>query len=170
MKMKAFDNMSSVIHVYTDGSCIGNGTASAIGGWAAVLANEKQQLRITGHGGQTTNNRMELQAAIEGLRAVSNVTCPIHLYTDSKYVQQGCESWLAAWKLNGWRTSSKKPVKNVDLWKQLDEQLLRLCVTLHWIRGHNGHPMNELVDQLAMLASRSKAGIRERRNAGDVRL
>lgn len=142
----------SLIKVYTDGSCLGNGTENAKGGWAAVIEGAAEQLRLSGYGGQTTNNRMELTAAIEGLKAVDN-NSRVELYTDSKYVQQGCESWLAGWKRNNWRTSSKSPVKNEDLWRALDEQLNRLDVKLFWVRGHNGDPFNELVDRLAVNAS-----------------
>lgn len=162
--------MTSIITIYTDGSCHGNGTAFAVGGWAAILENQSKQLRITGQAHQTTNQRMELQAALEGLRAVKNTKAEVHLYTDSSYVQKGCMEWLPAWKRNGWRRRRNKAILNDDLWRALDEQLQRLKVEVHWVKGHNGHPMNELADQLAGLASEGKGKASVRRRTGDLTL
>src|SRR5690554_1853562 len=124
--------MNSIIHIYTDGACKGNGNASALGGWAAVIDDGKQQLRLSGHGGHTTSNRMELQAVIEALQVIQTMDGAAHLHTDSKYVQLGCTEWPAKWKANGWRTSARKPVKNDDLWKVLDDLLQGLFVVFHW--------------------------------------
>lgn len=162
--------MNQLIDLYTDGACLGNGTLSARGGWAAVLDNGEKQLRLSGYGGQTTNQRMELQAAIGGLQAIKKTDKSVHLHTDSNYLKKGCSEWMKRWKANGWRTADGKPVKNVDLWELLDKQLQRLSVTFHWIRGHNGHPMNELADKLAGLAARSGGAHAETRPAGDMSL
>jgi len=169
LKVKAYKTMNSIINAYTDGACLGNGTASTRGGWAAVIDDGEQQLRISGHGGQTTNNRMELQAVIEGLRVSEEIgRRPIHVHTDSKYVQKGCTEWLPKWKANGWRTADRKPVKNADLWNLLDELLRRLSPTFHWVRGHNGHLFNELADTLAGFAASSGEGFREVRASGEM--
>lgn len=171
LEAKAYKFMNSIINVYTDGACKGNGSVSPIGGWAAVIDDGKQQLRLSGYGGHTTNNRMELQAVIEGLQAVEKVDGTIHVYTDSKYVQKGCSEWLTKWKANGWRTSSRTPVKNDDLWKVLDNLVQRLPVVFHWVKGHDGHTMNELADQLACQACGGKEAIRrEMRISGDTSL
>lgn len=162
--------MNQIINLYTDGACLGNGTLSTRGGWAAILDNGKQQRRISGHGGQTTSNRMELQAALEGLQAIKKTDKPVHLHTDSNYLKKGCSEWIERWKANGWRTADRKPVKNVDLWELLDKQLRRLSVAFHWVKGHNGHPMNELADKLAGLAARSGEGSEEMRSGGDMSL
>lgn len=136
------------IAIYTDGACRGN---PGPGGWAAILVYGEQERELSGYDAATTNNRMELQGAIEGLKAL-NADCEVALYTDSQYVQQGMKSWLANWKRNGWRTADKKPVKNVDLWQQLDALVQRHRVHWHWVRGHSGHPENERCDQLANAA------------------
>lgn len=136
------------IAIYTDGACRGN---PGPGGWAAILVYGEQERELSGYDPATTNNRMELQGAIEGLKALT-ADCEVALYTDSQYVQQGMKSWLANWKRNGWRTADKKPVKNVDLWQQLDALVQRHHVHWHWVRGHSGHPENERCDQLANAA------------------
>ena len=133
------------VHVFTDGACRGN---PGPGGWGALLRFNGQEKELWGGEPDTTNNRMELTAAIEGLKALKE-SCKVDLTTDSKYVLQGITEWLENWKKRGWRTADKKPVKNVDLWQALDEQVNRHQVTWHWVKGHSGHRENEIVDQLA---------------------
>ncbi|AFP31042.1 ribonuclease HI [Marinobacter sp. BSs20148] len=137
--------MSGNVIMYTDGACKGN---PGRGGWGVVL--RWGEVCKTLHGGEqhTTNNRMELMAAIEGLKALKR-DCDVELYTDSQYVRKGITEWLAGWKRNGWKTAAKKPVKNDDLWKALDQQSERHRVNWHWVKGHAGVPDNELADQLA---------------------
>ncbi len=137
--------MEQAVSIYTDGACRGN---PGPGGWGVLLrygANEKQ---LWGGEPQTTNNRMELMAAIEGL-AVLNRPCKVVLTTDSQYVRKGITEWMRNWKRNGWKTAAKQPVKNADLWQRLDELAARHEVQWHWVKGHSGHPENELADQLA---------------------
>ncbi len=141
--------MTSTITIHTDGSCKGNGQDNAQGGWAAVLDNGKKQLHLSAGVSDTTNQRMELQAAIEGLKAVYKQEATIKLYTDSRYVQKGCSEWMPNWKAKDWKTANGKPVKNVDLWQQLDSLLEKLSVTFHWVKGHSGDKMNDLADRLA---------------------
>jgi ribonuclease HI len=136
------------IKIYTDGACRGN---PGPGGWGALLVYNGLEKPMSGYEPATTNNRMELQAAIEGLKALTS-PCTVDLYTDSQYVQQGMRSWLANWKRNGWRTADRKPVKNVDLWQTLDQLVQAHKVTWHWVRGHSGHPENERCDALANAA------------------
>ena len=133
------------VTIHTDGACSGN---PGPGGWAAILRGGTGDRELSGGEPLTTNNRMELLAAIEGLRAV---TAPgtIDLFTDSVYVRDGITKWLARWKRNGWRTTTRQPVKNADLWHQLDEVASRHRVTWHWVKGHAGQPNNERCDQLA---------------------
>ena len=137
--------MKATVVIHTDGACRGN---PGPGGWGAVL--EAGQHRRTLHGGEadTTNNRMELLAAIRALEALKR-PCRVELYTDSRYLQDGIRQWLPQWKQRGWKTAGRKPVKNVDLWQQLDALVNRHEVSWHWVRGHSGHPANELADQLA---------------------
>lgn len=137
--------MTPEVTIYTDGACSGN---PGPGGWGAVLIFGEREKDI--HGGEpaTTNNRMELQAAIEALNALTR-PCRVDLHTDSQYVRQGITSWLAGWKRNGWKTSAREPVKNADLWRALDEARSRHEVRWHWVKGHAGHPMNERADALA---------------------
>ena len=133
------------VELFTDGACKGN---PGPGGWGALLkygANEKE---LWGGEDNTTNNRMELMAAIEGLKALTR-PCQVILTTDSKYVKQGINQWLAGWKKNGWKTASKQPVKNKDLWQALDGECSRHEVEWHWVKGHAGHAGNERADQLA---------------------
>lgn len=137
--------MMKKVALYTDGACRGN---PGPGGWGAVLHYEDHEKFLSGAEQHTTNNRMELMAAIKGLEALKS-SCVIELTTDSQYVKNGMTNWLPQWKSRGWRTSNKKPVKNVDLWKLLDEQVGRHQVNWHWVRGHTGHRENELADQLA---------------------
>ena len=133
------------IVIYTDGACKGN---PGPGGWGAVLRSGNHEKHI--HGGEklTTNNRMEISAVIFALRAL-NQRSSVELWTDSQYVQKGVTEWLEGWKKRGWKTASKDPVKNADLWQELDALLPDHDISWHWVRGHAGHPGNELADQLA---------------------
>ncbi len=135
------------IQIYTDGACKGN---PGPGGWGVVLRYGQHEKRLYGGQKMTTNNQMELMAAIEGLKILKE-SCEVKLTTDSQYVRKGITEWLHNWKKNGWRTAAKAPVKNADLWQQLDEQCQRHKVTWFWVKGHSGHPENELADQLANL-------------------
>lgn len=135
----------SVVEIFTDGACRGN---PGPGGWGVLLRFDGQEKELYGGDPDTTNNRMELQAAIEGLRALTR-PCTVDLTTDSEYVRNGITSWLANWKKKDWKTSARKPVKNVDLWKALDEENQRHEVRWHWVKGHSGHAENERADQLA---------------------
>jgi ribonuclease HI len=136
------------VTIYTDGACSGN---PGPGGWAAILVYGQHELELTGGEDETTNNRMELQAAIEALRKLRE-PCEIDLFTDSKYVLDGLTKWLPGWKRKGWRTADGSPVKNRELWEDLDEETRRHKINWNWVRGHNGHPMNERVDVLAVKA------------------
>lgn len=133
------------IFIYTDGACRGN---PGPGGWAALLRYNHHEKKISGAELLTTNNRMELMAAIQALQAI-NESCKIDLYTDSQYLQKGISEWLAGWKKQAWKKADKKLVKNADLWQCLDQEAARHQVTWHWVRGHSGHAENELVDELA---------------------
>jgi ribonuclease HI len=131
--------------IYTDGACSGN---PGPGGWAAILVWGATEKEISGGEPETTNNRMELMAAIKALEAVKRPV-PIDLVTDSEYVKNGITQWIHGWKRNGWRTAAKDPVKNADLWQRLDELARAADVSWHWTKGHAGHEMNERVDKLA---------------------
>ena len=133
------------IIIYTDGACKGN---PGPGGWGAVLRSGEHETQI--HGGEklTTNNRMEISAVIFALKALKQRSI-VELWTDSQYVQKGVTEWLEGWKKRGWKTASKDPVKNADLWQELDALLPHHEISWHWVRGHNGHPGNELADLLA---------------------
>ena len=135
------------ITLYTDGACKGN---PGIGGWGALLIYKGHEKTLYGGEADTTNNRMELMAVIEGLSALKR-PCEVDVYTDSRYVQQGISEWLAGWKRNGWKTAAKKPVKNADLWQMLDEVNQKHKVSWHWVKGHAGHAGNERADELANL-------------------
>lgn len=137
---------NSRIVLYTDGACSGN---PGPGGWGVVLEYGTSKKTLYGGEMETTNNRMELKAAIEGLKALKR-KCIVDLYTDSQYVKEGINVWIHQWKQRGWKTASKKPVKNVDLWQLLDDLVATHEVHWHWVRGHNGNPGNELADQLAV--------------------
>jgi len=136
------------VEIYTDGACRGN---PGPGGWAALLIAGKERKELSGAESQTTNNRMELMAAIGGLGALKR-RCAVKLYTDSKYVLQGATVWLPNWKVHGWRTAARAPVKNQDLWQLLDAAILEQDIEWHWVRGHSGHDGNEYVDRLANVA------------------
>ena len=138
------------VTIYTDGACAGN---PGPGGWAAVLISGRHRREISGCDPQTTNNRMELTAALEALRLLKE-RCEVDLHTDSQYLRNGMDKWLATWRRNGWRTADKKPVKNADLWQQIDEAARRHVVRWHWVRGHAGDVENERCDELANEAIR----------------
>ena len=134
------------VEIFTDGACLGN---PGPGGWGVILRHKDTEKELSGGAPETTNNRMELTAVIEALKALKT-SCVISLYTDSKYVMDGVTQWLPNWKKNNWRTSNKKSaVKNVDLWQELDELLPKHEILWNWVKGHNGHPENESVDKLA---------------------
>ncbi len=135
----------SVVEIFTDGACRGN---PGPGGWGALLRYDGVERELYGGERDTTNNRMELRAAIEALRALKR-PCSVDLTTDSEYVRNGITSWLENWKNKGWRTSARKPVKNADLWQALDEENRRHEVRWHWVKGHSGHAENERADELA---------------------
>ena len=133
------------VEAFTDGACKGN---PGPGGWGVLLRFQGKEKGLHGGEAMTTNNRMELRAAIEALTALKE-PCVVDLTTDSQYVRQGITDWIFNWKKRGWRTADKKPVKNVDLWQALDEQCQRHQVRWHWIKGHSGHRENEMADSLA---------------------
>jgi ribonuclease HI len=133
------------VEIFTDGACRGN---PGPGGWGVLLRYGDVERHLFGGEAETTNNRMELQAAIEGLKALKE-RCAVTLTTDSVYVRSGITEWLANWKQRNWKTAARKPVKNVDLWRLLDEQNERHNVQWHWVKGHSGHRENEIADQLA---------------------
>jgi ribonuclease HI len=133
------------VEIYTDGACSGN---PGPGGWGALLRYNGHEKELSGGIDDTTNNRMEMTAVIEALKALKK-PCNIDLYTDSTYVKDGVEKWLEGWKKNNWRTSAKKPVKNQDLWESLDHEIQRHTIDWHWVKGHAGHPENERADTLA---------------------
>lgn len=133
------------VEIFTDGACRGN---PGPGGWGVVLRAGKVEKTLNGAEDHTTNNRMELTAAIQGLAALKR-KCDVDLTTDSKYVRDGITLWLPKWKMNGWKNSAKKSVKNSDLWELLDKESEKHNITWHWIKGHSGHRENEWADQLA---------------------
>ena len=137
--------MNKII-IYTDGGCRGN---PGIGGWGAWLRYGDHDKKFKGSAKDTTNNRMELTAAIKALEAIKSSTIDIDLYTDSKYVMSGINEWIKSWKLRGWKTANKKPVKNVDLWQKLDEVNAKHNVHWYWVKGHSGDEGNEMADSLA---------------------
>lgn len=141
------ENTTKTVKIYTDGACSGN---PGPGGWGAVLYYQDTEKELYGGEKDTTNNRMEMTAAIEALRALKQ-PCIVHLYTDSTYVKDGITKWMANWKRNNWRTASKQPVKNKELWQALEEALSKHDITWHWVRGHNGDTGNERADSLAVM-------------------
>ncbi len=143
-----------MVVMYTDGACRGN---PGPGGWGVVLRYRDQHKTLKGYAAETTNNRMELTAVIEGLRALKR-PCDIELNTDSKYVMQGINEWISTWKRNGWKTAAKKPVKNADLWQQLDRECERHRIDWNWVKGHAGIEGNEMADQLANAAIDAENG------------
>jgi ribonuclease HI len=143
-------NSSDRIRIWTDGACLGN---PGPGGWGALMRWNGHEKELSGGEANTTNNRMELMAAIQALDALKRPS-KVELTTDSQYVRKGMLEWMANWKRNGWRTAAKKPVKNDDLWKRLDAAVARHDVSWHWVKGHSGHPENERADELASAAAR----------------
>lgn len=142
----------TAIEIFTDGACSGNPGA---GGWGVILRYGETEKELSGGDAQTTNNRMELTAVIEALKALKR-ECEITLYTDSRYVMDGVNEWLPNWKKNGWKTTNKKSaVKNLELWQELDSLLPKHQIKWIWVKGHNGHPENERVDKLARDAAKS---------------
>jgi len=137
--------------IYTDGACSGN---PGPGGWGAVLISGGHERELSGGEPNTTNNRMEIMAAIAALEALTR-PCKVDLHTDSQYLRQGITEWIGGWKARGWKTADKKPVKNEDLWKRLDAARARHEVKWHWVKGHAGHPLNERADGLARDAIRA---------------
>ena len=133
------------VEIYTDGACRGN---PGPGGWGVLLRTRGQERELCGGEIMTTNNRMELLAAIKGLQALTR-PCTIAVYTDSEYLRRGIGEWLPKWKASGWRTSARKPVKNEDLWRRLEEAVARHQIEWHWVKGHSGHADNERADALA---------------------
>ncbi len=138
----------SVVTIYTDGACRGN---PGVGGWGAILISGEHRKEIKGVEPDTTNNRMELTAAIRGLEALKRRS-KVDVYTDSTYVRNGITEWLPQWKRRAWKTAGRKPVKNVDLWQRLDGVVEDHTVKWHWVKGHAGHPGNERADELANMA------------------
>ncbi len=134
-----------IVEIFTDGACSGN---PGPGGWAAILRSGKHEREISGGETATTNNRMELMAAISALQALKQPSAVV-LCTDSRYVMDGITKWMRNWKKNGWKTADKKPVKNVELWQSLDEAASRHQIKWRWVEGHSGHPENERCDRLA---------------------
>jgi ribonuclease HI len=145
------------VEIFTDGACRGN---PGPGGWGAILRAGRHEKELFGAEPETTNNRMELMAAIRGLEALKR-SCDVTIVTDSQYVKNGITQWLANWKRRGWRTADRKPVKNVDLWQRLEEAEARHAVHWRWVRGHTGHPENERADALANRAIDELLGARE---------
>ena len=140
------------VQLITDGACVGN---PGPGGWAAILRYNGRERELWGCEPQTTNNRMELRAAIEGLRSLKE-DCEVEVVTDSEYVKNGITDWINGWKRKGWITASKKPVVNQDLWKELDAEVARHKTTWVWTKGHASHPDNNRADELANLAARER--------------
>lgn len=136
---------SGAVIIYTDGGCKGN---PGPGGWGVLMMYNGRERELWGGEPHTTNNRMELMAAIAALEALKR-PCRVELYTDSQYLRNGITTWIGGWKARGWKTAQNDPVKNVDLWQRLDEAQRRHKVSWHWVRGHSGHPENERVDGLA---------------------
>lgn len=138
----------NVVYIYTDGACSGN---PGPGGWAALLRWNGHEKTLTGGEKETTNNRMEMSAVINAIEAIKKPS-RIELYSDSTYVLDGLTKWLPGWKARGWKTASKDPVKNQDLWERLDSLIQGHEMNFHWVRGHDGHVENEIVDKLAVAA------------------
>ena len=140
--------MNPTVMLFTDGACRGN---PGPGGWGVFIRRDGQETHLSGHEDNTTNNRMELTAVIEGLKSIE-AGATVEITTDSQYVQKGITEWIHNWKRRGWKTSNKQPVKNQDLWQALDAEVEKHQTTWHWVRGHSGHPENEIADQLATQA------------------
>ena len=147
---------TDTVELYTDGACSGN---PGPGGWGCILRFKGVEKELCGGEPGTTNNRMEMKAVISGLEALKR-TCTIDVYTDSQYVQKGITEWIWGWKKRGWKTADNKPVKNADLWQELDALVKKHKVSWHWVKGHAGHPENERADELA------RKGLIEAKEAG----
>ena len=153
-------SLKEIVDIFTDGACSGN---PGPGGWGALLRKGAVEKEISGGEAATTNNRMEMMAAIQALEALKRPTTA-RLHTDSGYLRDGITKWIHGWKRNGWKTADKKPVKNAELWQRLDTARLRHDVEWHWVKGHAGHPENERADELARQAiSEMKAAARAQR-------
>jgi ribonuclease HI len=150
--------MTERVEIYTDGACSGN---PGPGGWGVILRYKGVEKELSGFDPATTNNRMELKAAIEGIKSLKRAV-KVDLYSDSQYLRDGITKWLPKWKQNNWRLSNKKPVKNQDLWEELEAQIQAHTVHWHWVRGHAGHPENERADALAREAI--KDGLKSHRH------
>jgi ribonuclease HI len=137
------------VEIFTDGACRGN---PGPGGWGALIRREGEEIKLYGGQARTTNNRMELTAAIEALSSINDSNTPVDLTSDSEYLRKGITEWIGNWKKRNWKTAAGKPVKNQDLWRQLDAIAGALDVRWHWVKGHSGHRENEIADQLANLA------------------
>ena len=135
-----------IIKIYTDGACRGN---PGPGGWGALILKDNEEIKLNGGQNDTTNNQMELTAVIKALKFFSEST-EIEIFTDSKYVMDGITDYIKKWKVNGWKTASKKPVKNTDLWKQLDDLSAQHSIRWNWVKGHSGHRENDIADELAL--------------------
>jgi len=146
--------MAGKVVIYTDGACKGN---PGPGGWGVLLRYGGACKKLHGGEALTTNNRMKLMAAIQGLRVLKRA-CEVELYTDSQYVRKGITEWMTGWKRNGWKNSAKKPVKNADLWQALDAEAARHKINWHWVKGHSGDPGNEMADELANLGVAELSG------------
>ncbi|HVV92430.1 MAG TPA: ribonuclease HI [Hyphomicrobiales bacterium] len=153
--------MSESVQIWTDGACSGN---PGPGGWGALMRYGLRQRELSGGEALTTNNRMEMTAAIRALEALTRPST-VDLHTDSQYLRGGVTGWMAAWKKNGWRTADKKPVKNQDLWEELDRLLARHDIRWHWIQGHAGHVENERADELAREGMKPFKAARKRARA-----
>lgn len=143
------ENKTPTIEIYTDGSCLGN---PGRGGWGAILIWGDHQKKISGGKKETTNNQMELQAVIEGLKALKKPS-EIIIYTDSQYVKNGITEWIKKWQMNGWKTANRKPVKNMELWQELGLEVDKHKIKWQWVKAHNGNKYNEMVDELARAAA-----------------
>jgi ribonuclease HI len=142
-------SMKEIIHIWTDGACLGN---PGPGGWGALMRWKGEERELSGGEPDTTNNRMELMAAIQALEALKRPSTVV-LTTDSQYVRKGITEWMVNWKKNGWKTSAKKPVKNAELWRRLDKAVGEHQIQWDWVKGHSGHPENERADELASVAA-----------------
>ena len=151
LKNKLMTPKKDYVEIWTDGACKGN---PGVGGWGAILRYQQNEKEISGGEPNTTNNRMELKAVIEALKALKR-SCNITIYTDSVYVKNGITLWLKNWKQKAWQTSNNKPVKNIELWQELDELASKHNISWQWVKGHSGHPENERADNLA--SSQAKA-------------
>jgi len=151
--MASTEENKNAVEIFTDGACSGN---PGPGGWGAILRWRGEEKEIYGGEPHTTNNRMEMMAAIQALEGLKRATNVV-LYTDSTYLRDGVTKWIHGWKRNGWKTAAKKPVKNEDLWRRLDDALADHEIDFRWVKGHSGHPENERADELARLGSEAAA-------------